>query len=158
MNALIALLRTDGSRTLAVQRLILATVVFPYGARSLFGWFGGLGLHASVASFHAQLGMPRVVAVLLILFGTLGPIALALGLLTRVGAVAVSAVLVLLLATAYSPFAMLGLALSIPLVVRGAGAFSIDRMIVRQWETLPLRTEITSNELEVGRHVGQYEA
>lgn len=157
MNALIRLLRTDGSRTSAAQRLILAGVIFPSGAQSLFGWFGGLGLQATVTVLGAQIGMPRVVAVLLILCAALGPISIALGLFTRLGAIAVSVLLLFLLPTVYASLAILGLALSVPLVVRGAGAVSIDRMIVRQWTTLPLYQETTSNGHEVGRHVGQYE-
>ena len=79
------LFQTDGLAVPLVLRLTLAVVMFPHGAQKLLGWFGGHGFRGTMA-FFTKSGIPAPLAFLAIMAEFLGPIGLALGLLTRVAA------------------------------------------------------------------------
>jgi len=141
---------TDESLATLFQRVLLATVVAGHGAQKLFGWFGGYGFDGTVQYFTGSIGIPTAMAVLIIVMETAGMFALAAGFLTRLLAAGTS--LVMLGAIAFEhgkvgfflnwggvagrgegyEFHLLALALSIPLVATGAGAWSLDRRIARR--------------------------
>jgi putative oxidoreductase len=77
------LLHTDGGIAGLLLRLTLAVVMFPHGAQKALGWFGGRGFEQTLASFTRS-GIPMVLALLVIVTEFLGPLGLAVGLLTRV--------------------------------------------------------------------------
>jgi putative oxidoreductase len=127
-------------------RVSLAVVMFPHGAQKALGWFGGSGFVASMAFFTDKMGIPAVFALSAILAEFLGPIALFLGFLTRIAAFAVGFDLLVaaLLVHIHFGFFMNWLgkqkgegiefdlllwAIASALIVQGAGAFSIDRVI-----------------------------
>jgi putative oxidoreductase len=142
----INLFRTSGSMGPLMLRVFLAVVMFPHGAQKALGWFGGSGFAPSMAFFTDKIGIPAVFALLAILTEFLGPIALFLGFLTRIAAFAVGFDLLVaaLLVHIHFGFFMNWLgkqkgegiefdlllwAIASALIVQGAGAFSIDRVI-----------------------------
>jgi putative oxidoreductase len=144
-------LRTDDSLTLTAQRLMVALVMFPHGAQKLLGWFGGYGF-AGTLGFFEGLHIPGVLGVLVILGESLGALALALGLATRLAAFGSSAAMLGAMLMVHLPngffmnwfgnqpgegieFGLLMLALSVPLVVRGGGRYALDSALLAR---LPL--------------------
>src|ERR1700730_9326804 len=75
-----------------ILRLTLAVVMFPHGAQKALGWFGGYGLRGTL-DFLRKSGVSSPVAVLTIIAEFLGPLGLAVGLLTRVAALGIAAVM-----------------------------------------------------------------
>jgi putative oxidoreductase len=75
---------------LLILRLTTAIVVWPHGAQKALGWFGGPGLAGVVAGLHAHLGIPVPLVYLVVVAEFLGPIALVLGILTRLAAIGIA--------------------------------------------------------------------
>jgi putative oxidoreductase len=140
------LVDTDDSRVLLFQRVVLGGVVLAHGAQKLLGWFGGYGFDATVRWFGEALHVPAPFAVLVILSDSLGSLALVFGLFSRFMALGTTLTMLgaILLFHAPNGFFMnwsgtnagegyelhlLALALSLPIVVRGAGAWSLDRRV-----------------------------
>ena len=141
------LLQTDGSLALFVLRLTLAVVIFPHGAQKVLGWFGGHGFKATMAYFTKS-GIPAVVGLLVIMAEFLGPLGLAVGLLTRLAAVGVATVMLGAIFMVHKQhgffmnwfgtqqgegfeYHLLALGISIALVIGGGGAWSVDALIAR---------------------------
>lgn len=135
---------TDDSRARFVQRLVLALVILAHGAQKVFGWWGGQGLSATVRGMSAHL--PVAIVWLDVVIETVGALALALGLFGRLGALGIAAVMVGAIATVHAPngffmnwssarggegfeYHLLALALALPIVIKGSGAWSLDRAI-----------------------------
>lgn len=144
-------LRTDASKTALFQRIVLAAVVLPHGLQKVFGWFGGWGLDGTIGWFQSALGVPPALTGLVIASDLLGAIALALGLFSRLTAFGVALTMLGAIALVHAPngffmnwsgaqagegfeFHLLALALSIPLVVRGGGGWSVDRWLLQRLE------------------------
>jgi putative oxidoreductase len=151
-----AFIRTDESRSVLFQRVVLGGVVAMHGAQKLFGWFGGFGFDATVRWFAEALHVPAPLAVLVVLSDSLGSLALALGLFSRFMALGTTLTMLgaILLFHAPNGFFMnwsgtnagegyelhlLALGLSLPIVVRGGGAWSVDRWL-SGWLTRSERT------------------
>jgi putative oxidoreductase len=84
--------RTGSTATdiaLLVLRLGLAIVVWPHGAQKALGWFHGPGLSGIVTALHMHVGVPIPLAYLVVATEFLAPIALVLGVLTRLAALAI---------------------------------------------------------------------
>jgi putative oxidoreductase len=140
------LLATVNDNTLTLMRLILGVVFFLHGSQKLLGWFGGFGFSGTMNFFTSMLHIPAPFAVLAICAEFFGGIGLLLGLLARVAAFGISVnmvVAVFMVHFANGPFMnwygnqkgegyeyhLLALALAIPIIIRGAGAFSVDGAI-----------------------------
>ena len=140
--------QTDRSATLLFQRLVLALVILPHGAQKLLGWFGGFGFEGTMGFFTGTLGIPAVVAVLVILGESLGALGLAFGAFTRLSAFGIAATMVGAVLMAHAPngffmnwtgqqagegfeYHLLALALALPLIVRGCGLLAVDSWIAR---------------------------
>ncbi|HLH37772.1 MAG TPA: DoxX family protein [Bryobacteraceae bacterium] len=132
------------------MRIALGAVMFAHGAQKALGWFGGAGLHPTLEYFGRTLGIPMPLAVVAVAAEFLGGIGLMLGLLGRICAlgIGVNMAVAMLLVHLQNGFFMnwfgtkagegfeyhlLALALAVPLVIRGAGAFSLDRVLERRW-------------------------
>ena len=76
--------------SLLILRLTLAVVMWPHGAQKALGMFGGMGIPTSVSMLGAHAGVPAVLAYLVIAVEFLGPIALVLGILTRLAALGIA--------------------------------------------------------------------
>jgi putative oxidoreductase len=145
------LIATPNDYAMFIIRIALAAVMFPHGAQKLFGWFGGYGFDATVGFFSGNLGIPKPVAVLVILAESLGAIALALGLVGRFMAFGIAATMVGAVAMVHGKvgffmnwsgqqggegfeYHLLALAMAAAVIVRGSGALSIDRLLQRRVE------------------------
>lgn len=67
-----------------VTRLALGIAIFPHGAQKVLGWFGGGGLSGTMGFLTSTMGLPFLIAVLVILIEFLGSLFLIFGFLTRV--------------------------------------------------------------------------
>jgi putative oxidoreductase len=143
-----ALTRTPHDPVAAFLQITLAVVLAPHGAQKVFGWFGGYGLSGTLGFMSPGLGIPVAIAVLAIAAESLGSLALAAGLLTRVAALGVLAVMVVAALLVHLPngffmnwsgaqggegfeYHVLAGALALALVIRGGGAWSLDRALSR---------------------------
>jgi putative oxidoreductase len=143
------LVRTDADAGPLVARVVLGAVMFPHGAQKVLGWFGGAGLEATMDGFTTKLGIPAPLAALAIAAEFLGAIGLVLGAFSRVAAFGVASVMAVaaVLVHAKTGFFMnwfgtqagegieyhlLALGLALVVMWKGAGAFSLDRMLTRR--------------------------
>ena len=141
------LVATDGTLIPLLLRLTLAVVMFPHGAQKALGWFGGHGLSGTLKFFGSQ-GIPMPLALLAVAAEFLGPLGLALGLLTRVAAFGVACVMLVAILTVHGKvgffmnwqgnqkgegfeFHLLALGIAVALIIGGAGLWSIDAAIAR---------------------------
>jgi putative oxidoreductase len=141
------LFHTPDDHTLTLLRAGLGVVFFAHGAQKMLGWFGGPGFNATVGSFHTM-GIPEFFAVLAILAEFLGGLGLFLGLFSRIAAfaLAVDMFVALFLVHIHNglfmnwtgakhaegfEFHILALCMLFAVMVRGAGAWSFDRLIDR---------------------------
>src|SRR5262245_32783060 len=139
------LFQTNGSAAGLILRLTLAVVMFPHGAQKVLGWFGGQGLMPTLQSFTSA-GIPPVLAWLVIVAEFLGPLALAVGLLTRLAALGIAGVMLGAMKMVHwtngffmnwsgtqqgegFEYHLLALGIAIALVIMGAGAGSVDRAL-----------------------------
>lgn len=142
------LLDTTDDRTLLLQRAVLGAIMLPHGAQKLMGWFGGYGFHATMGFFVDTMHLPSPVAFLVIMAESVGACALVAGFASRAAATGVAAVMLGAVLTTHLgngffmnwfgaqkgegfEYHLLALALAAPIIVRGGGAFSVDRSIVR---------------------------
>ena len=143
------LINTDSSSAATILRLVLGVVFFVHGAQKMLGWFGGYGFHGTMGFFTGALHIPAPLAVLAIFAEFFGGLGLIAGLLTRVAAfgIAVNMLVAIFMVHAANGFFMnwsgtqkgegyeyhlLALAIAAYLVIRGAGAFSVDRALTDQ--------------------------
>lgn len=149
LSGVLRALATDTSHTALFQRVALAGVILPHGLQKLFGWFGGFGLDATLGWFQSALGVPPAVTALVIAAESVGVIALALGLFSRLTALGVALAMIGAIVMVHAPYGffmnwggtnagegfeyhLLALALSLPLIVRGGGAYSLDRWLAER--------------------------
>jgi len=142
------LLHTTDAIGPAILRWTLAVVLFPHGAQKLLGWFGGHGFQGTMGYLTDGVGLPWVIAVLVIVAEFFAPLGLALGLLSRPAAFGVASVMVGAVATTHWPhgffmnwagnqagegfeYHLLVLGLALALMVEGGGALSLDRRLSR---------------------------
>jgi putative oxidoreductase len=139
------LFNTPNDGTLTVLRLILGTVFFAHGAQKMLGWFGGYGFDATMNAFTGM-GIPAVFAFLVIAAEFFGGLGLIFGALTRIAAFGIASVMAVAASMVHAQnglfmnwagnqkgegfeYHLLALAIAVTLMVRGAGAFSVDRWI-----------------------------
>ncbi len=137
------LLATPNDGVLTLMRLVLGIVFFLHGSQKMLGWFGGFGFTGTMHFFTGLLHIPAPFAVLAICAEFFGGLGLIVGLLARVAAFGISVNMVVaiwMVHLANGPFMnwygtqkgegyeyhLLALALAIPIMIRGAGAFSVD--------------------------------
>ena len=96
------LLLTTNDATLTVIRLVMGIVFFAHGAQKALGWFGGHGFKGTMKYFTNS-GIPTGFALLAIAAEFLGPLCLAVGLLTRVAAFGIACVMLVAIITVHWP-------------------------------------------------------
>lgn len=148
-----AFFQTDTSVNNLIIRVMLGIVIFPHGAQKLLGWFGGYGLEGTLGFFTNQLGVPMIVAILVILGESLGALGLITGFLTRFCAAGILIIMTgaVIMSHATNGFFMnwsgkqggegfeyhlLAIALCIPLLISGGGLFSADGFISKRFHIL----------------------
>lgn len=140
------LTRTTNTYSPLLLRLVLGLVIFPHGAQKALGWFGGGGWTATMGFFTGPLGVPAFIAVLVILGEFLGALGLITGTLTRVAAFGTAVTQVGAVWMVHLPngffmnwygtqkgegyeYGLLAIAMSVSLLITGAGALSVDRAV-----------------------------
>jgi putative oxidoreductase len=140
------LLRTDHDIATAVVRLVLGVVFFAHGAQKLLGWFGGYGFTSTMGFLTGVLQIPAIFAFLAITAEFFGGLGLIFGFLTRIAAIGVLSNMIVAIALVHSQFGffmnwtgtqkgegyeyhMVVLAAAVLLIIRGAGAVSLDRLL-----------------------------
>ena len=63
---------------------MLGVVIFPHGAQKLFGWFGGYGFSGTMGYFTDTVGLPWLIAFLVIILESIGALALIAGFASRI--------------------------------------------------------------------------
>jgi putative oxidoreductase len=140
------LFATDDSAATAILRLVLGVVFFAHGAQKMLGWFGGFGFSGTMGYFTGAMHIPAPLAFLAIAAEFFGGLGLILGFLTRIAAFGIAVNMFVAIATVHSAvgffmnwsgtqkgegfeFHLLVLAMTAFLMIRGAGAFSVDRAL-----------------------------
>ena len=139
------LIATDNDDAVTFLRLVLGVVFFAHGAQKALGWFGGYGFSGTMGFFTGMMHIPAPFAVLAIAAEFLGGLGLIFGLLTRVAAFGIFCNMAVAVAMIHHQFGLfmnwtgtqkgegfefhlLVLAITVFLMIRGAGAASIDRL------------------------------
>ena len=143
------LLATSNDGVLTLMRLVAGVVFFMHGSQKMLGWFGGFGFSGTMHAFTGMMHIPAPFALLAICAEFFGGLGLIVGLLTRIAAFGIAVnmiVAVSLVHVGNGPFMnwygnqkgegyeyhLLALALLIPIMIRGAGAFSVDGALAAQ--------------------------
>ena len=138
------LLHTERDYTALLLRLALGALVFPHGAQKLLGWYGGFGFEGTMA-FFASIGVPALFGLLVIASDFFGSLLLVLGLLGRVAAFGTFSVMLGAMLLVHWQFGFwinwdgsqpgegiqfhLLAAVAIAVMVKGSGAWSLDRLL-----------------------------
>lgn len=141
------LLQTESDYLLSMVRVVLGVVFLAHGAQKVLGWFGGYGFNATMAGME-HMGIPAPLAFLAIAAEFAGGLGLIVGLLSRVAAFGIGVEMIIAIATVHGAnglfmnwvgnqkgegfeYHLLALALLAVVLLRGAGALSLDGMISR---------------------------
>jgi len=139
-----ALFQTDDGWAGLILRLTLGFVMFPHGAQKLLGWFGGFGFDGTMGFFTQKMGLPWLIALLIIFGESFGSLALLAGLLTRFTAASLAVIMFGAITLVHFPhgffmnwfgqqkgegfeYHLLVIGIAAALLVTGGGKWSIDR-------------------------------
>lgn len=140
------LISTDNDSATAILRFVLGVIFFAHGAQKMLGWFGGYGFSGTMGFFTDVMHVPVLFAFLAITAEFFGGLGLILGFLTRIAALGIFSNMVVAIAMVHFRFGffmnwtgaqkgegfeyhLLVLAITAFLMIRGAGAVSIDRVL-----------------------------
>ena len=140
------LFATDNDFATSLLRLALGIVFFAHGAQKMLGWFGGYGFHGTMGFFTQTMHIPAPFAFLAIAAEFFGGLGLIFGVFTRIAAFGIFTNMVVAIAMVHHNFGffmnwsgtqkgegceyhLLTIATAVLLMIRGAGAASIDRLI-----------------------------
>ncbi len=140
------LLQTPDDKVLTIMRLVLGIIFFAHGSQKMLGWFGGYGFKGTMGFFTQAMHIPTAFAFLAIAAEFFGGLGLVLGLLTRIAAFGITANMLVAIFMVHLPnglfmnwtgqqkgegieYHLLILAVTLALMIRGGGAFSLDRAI-----------------------------
>jgi putative oxidoreductase len=129
-----------------IARVAVGVVMFPHGAQKVLGWFGGPGFSGVVGMFHQVLHIPTPIAVLDPIAEFFGALALIIGLLSRVAAFGILCVMLVAVGLVHYQngflmnwtgkqagegfeYHLLMMALCLIVIVKGGGAWSVDRAL-----------------------------
>jgi putative oxidoreductase len=142
------LVATTNDPVFTLLRLALGVIFFAHGAQKMLGWFGGYGFHGTMDFFTHKAGIPAPLAFLAICAEFFGGIGLIVGLLARIAAfgIVVNMVVAVLMIHRHFglfmnwfgtqrgegfEFHLLAIAVGLGVMIRGAGAYSIDLTLAR---------------------------
>jgi len=143
--------KTDESWAGLILRIGLGSVIVAHGAQKLLGWFGGFGFEGTMGFFTQKMGLPWLVAFLVIIGESLGSLGLIVGFLTRFTAASFIVIMLGAIAMVHWPqgffmnwfgqqqgegfeYHILVIAMSAALVLIGGGKWSLDGVIARWLE------------------------
>ncbi|MBI5379007.1 MAG: DoxX family protein [Nitrospirae bacterium] len=145
------LFKTDDAWSGLILRVMVGVVMFPHGAQKLLGWFGGFGFSGTMGFFTEKLGLPALVAFLVIIGESLGSMALIAGFLTRFVALSFMIIMIGAIGLVHWPYGffmnwfgqqagegfeyhLLVIAIAAALMIAGSGKWSVDRLITVKWK------------------------
>jgi len=148
MQNLKCFFKTEDSFSFLILRIALGIVILPHGAQKVLGWFGGYGIEASLGFLTDKMGIPYVIAVLVIIGEFFGALGLITGFLTRFCAAAIAVIMAGAVTMAHwnngffmnwsskqagegFEYHILAIGISAVLVIGGGGLFSLDQWISR---------------------------
>ena len=141
-----ALFQTDDGWTGLILRLTLGLVMFPHGAQKLLGWFGGNGFEGTMGFFTQKMGVPWIIALLVIIGEAFGSLAILAGFLTRFTAASLAVIMLGAITMVHLPngffmnwfgqqkgegyeYHLLAIGIAAALVVTGCGRWSVEREV-----------------------------
>lgn len=141
-----SLLHTNDDICLFIARISLGIVILPHGLQKLLGLFGGAGFSGTV-DFFVGSGLPSAVAILIIIAESFGALGLILGFFSRLAAFGITLIMLgaIFMVHIQNGFFMnwfgnqagegfeyhlLALGLSLVVLIKGGGKWSVDNMIV----------------------------
>lgn len=143
------LVDTQPDRAASLARIALGAMILPHGMQKMFGILGGYGFDATMGYFTETLGIPWFLAVLAIVAEFFGGLGLLAGLLGRVAAFGVGVTMAAAALTHLGngffmnwggsmpagaegwEFHLLAVGLAAVVLIRGSGAWSLDRALFR---------------------------
>ena len=137
---------THADWIVGMARVVLGIIFFAHGAQKMLGWYGGPGLANTMRTFTEHLHLPRALAFLVIAGELVSGVGLIVGLFSRIAAVFIVLTMVGAIVTVHFRFGLfmdwfgsqkghgieyhlLAIALALVVVVKGAGAFSLDHLV-----------------------------
>jgi len=140
------LIATDNDRATTILRFVVGAIFFAHGAQKMLGWFGGYGFTGTMGFFTGVMHIPAFLAFLAIAAEFFGGLGLIFGLLTRIAAFGIFTNMLVAIVMVHSQFGLfmnwtgaqkgegyeyhlLVLAITAFLMIRGAGAASLDRLL-----------------------------
>ena len=144
-----AMFQTDNEWTGFILRVTLGLVMLPHGAQKLLGLFGGFGFSGTMGFFTQKMGLPWLIAFLVIIGESFGSLGLLAGFLTRFAAASLAvimlgAVTMVHLANGFFmnwfgqqqgegfEYHLLVIGIAAALLVTGGGRWSVDRQIANK--------------------------
>lgn len=148
MQNLKCFFKTEDSISFLILRVTLGIVIFPHGAQKLLGWFGGHGIDGTLGFLTGNMGIPYIIAVLIIIGEFFGALGLITGFLTRFCAAAMAVIMAGAVAMAHwnngffmnwsgkqagegFEYHILAIGIAAVLVIAGGGSLSLDQWISR---------------------------
>lgn len=143
------LIHTDEKWSHLVARLTLGLVLFPHGAQKMLGLFGGYGFNATLDSLTTHMGLPWLIALLVILIEFFGAISLLIGFASRFWSVAIIGLFIGIIFTAQIQngffmnwfgnqngegieYSLLVIGLVITILINGSGKYSVDNQLIQK--------------------------
>ena len=140
------LISTDNDSATAILRVVLGIIFFAHGAQKMLGWFGGYGFSGTMGFFTSIMHIPALFAFLAIAAEFFGGLGLIFGFLTRIAVLGIFCNMIVAIAMIHHQFGffmnwsgaqkgegyeyhLLILATTVFLLIRGAGAASVDRLL-----------------------------
>jgi len=137
---------TNENHTATIIRIVLGVILFPHGAQKLLGWFGGYGFNGTMDFLTGSVGLPWILALLVILIEFFGAIALIFGFATRIVVVGIISLFTGIVLTSHLQngffmnwygstkgegyeFHLLIIGMAVALLISGAGKWSVDYAI-----------------------------
>lgn len=137
---------THADLTVTIVRVVLGLIFFAHGAQKMLGWYGGPGLTKTLHTFTEYLHLPATFAFLVIAGEFFAGIGLIVGLVSRLDALVIGLTMVGAIAMVHFRYGLflnwfgdkeghgieyhlLVIALALVVIVKGAGAFSLDRLV-----------------------------
>jgi putative oxidoreductase len=139
---------TKNDWTGLVTRLTIGLILFPHGAQKMLGWFGGYGFNGTMNFFTSSVGLPWIVAFMVIVIEFIGSLSLIAGFASRLWALLTIILMIGIVFTVHLnngffmnwfgnqkgegyEYHLLVIGLSLSSLIAGSGKYSVDRIIVR---------------------------
>ena len=144
-----ALFQTDDGLAGFILRVTLGLVMLPHGAQKLLGWFGGFGFDGTMGFFTQKMGLPWIIAFLVIIGESFGSLALLAGFLTRFTAASLAVIMLGAITMVHLPhgffmnwggqqqgegyeYHLLVIGIAAALLITGGGRWSVDRVVAER--------------------------